>query len=135
MSEEYILTLNREQAALLSRACEFYSRVRNGQFHEIVWELSLNEHKYAAANFDWDLVDALLSAARKPIFPNLSMSPGHHYGVNHDHDSDVAWDTHEVIRHAIAYHDNPEGGEGVYFREPMNWSGLPLPKIQVKEES
>lgn len=133
MSEHYTLTLSREQAVVLSRACDFYGRIRNGQLSEITWELLLRPHEKSVA-FDRELVDTILCAARRPIFPELSANVGHHYGVTQDKTADVAWDIHEVVRNAIAYHDSPQGGMTVDFKDPMCWSGDPLPTITVKEE-
>lgn len=129
MSEMYTMTFTREQIENVARACEVYGRLRNGQFSELTLELSLNPHKQAR-KFDRDQVDLTFVAARHAIFPELSPNIGHHYGVGHDYIADVAYDTYEVIRHALAYHDHPEGGIGVDFREPMCWANKPLPKIE-----
>lgn len=38
-----------------------------------------------------------------------------------------------VIRHALAWHDNPEGMPGcVSYYDPMNRSDQPQPKIELK---
>ena len=39
MAKEIILKLNEEQAQIVSGACEFYARVRMGQFEEISHQL------------------------------------------------------------------------------------------------
>lgn len=39
MSEKYILTMDKETALMVDRACEFYSRMVIGQFEEAVDEV------------------------------------------------------------------------------------------------
>lgn len=132
MAEKVVMEMSLEQAGLLSRICDFYARMRNGQFSELGFELAMHKPKNAV-DFDRDVFDYILMAARKMVFPELH-GLGHHYGVGHDHTADEAWDMHEVIRHALAYHRDPEGGYTVDFREPMNWSGEPLIKCKIIDD-
>lgn len=96
----YKLTLTEEQAQLVSTACEFYARMRMGQFNELLW------HTLDKEPFNDDFLarkndaEQLLLEARQKIYPDLQ-GPGHSYGVGKFEDADKAYDVHQVIRHAM----------------------------------
>lgn len=102
------LTLDEKQAKLVSRACEFYARVRMGQFGEIVWQCA--DKHYV------DDIDAATRAwleLRKHVYPDLH-GPAHSYGIGKFEDADKVYDVHQVIRFAMggsypfSYHELPE---------------------------
>lgn len=128
MSEKVILEVTMETARIIDRACDMYMRLRNGQFDELSWEMSRKKHQHSVL-FDREEFDNKLFEARQIIFPDLPKNSN--YGVGKDHDGDMAYEVHEVIRYVLAYHEHPEGGYGVDFHEPMNWSGEPMPKCEV----
>lgn len=131
-NETVVIECSMEQAALIGRACEFYMRVRNGQFSEIEWELRMNSHKKMAEEIDWDEFKQRLFHARALLFPEIPSNA--HYGVGHDRDGNMSWEMHEVIRHAIAWYRYPEGGYTVNFDEPMNWSGKKMITCRIDPE-
>ena len=90
------LELTDEQAGVVARACEFYARVKMGQFQEIYWEcLSVkNMDNYCRRR---DEAERLLLEARKPIYPDLH-GLGHSYGIGKFKDADQAFDVYQVIR-------------------------------------
>lgn len=133
MAEKFILEVTLEQARLIARACEFYSRMRNGQYSELGFEYMMYKHD-KAVSFDRDHFEQVLYAARPFVFPDMRYGVQQHYGVHHDQRSDEAWDIYESVRYALAWHEHPEGGDWVDFREPMNWSGNPLPKCRIEED-
>ena len=92
------LTLTDEQARIVSNACEFYARVRMGQFNEIVWNCLQvkNVDDYCERRNE---AKRLLLEARNQIYPDLR-GIGHSYGVGKFEDADKAFDVHQVIRHA-----------------------------------
>lgn len=102
------LTLTDEQAQIVSKACEFFARVKIGQFGEIVWhcaEKHCPDNPEAAKNAWLEL--------RKQLYPDLH-GEGHSYGVGKFEEADKAFDVHQVIRYAM--------GDK---REP--WSNYELP--------
>lgn len=92
------LTLSDEQAKLVARACEFYARVRCGQFDEITWEILMKTDPHATDfGARKDLANELLLMARKYLLPELH-SAGHSYGIGKYDDVDRVWDVYQVIR-------------------------------------
>lgn len=106
------LTLTDEQAKIVSVACEFYARMRMGQFQEILFNCMQSEPK---DNFcdRREHAEMHLFAARKSIMPELK-GRGHSYGIGKFKDADQAFDVHQVIRHQF--------GDG---RTPFSYYDLP----------
>lgn len=105
------LELTDEQARIVARACEFYARIRMGQFGEIIWHCAKGhcvEHR--------DEAERLWLQLRKHIYPDLQ-GVGHSYGVGKFLDADTAFDAYQVIDYAL-------GSK----REP--WSLHDLPKCE-----
>lgn len=133
MSEKtkYVLEMDEEQAKILQKACEFYARVRMGQWQEVPQIcLDLSDHQYIEKLV---VSKAHLQKARKAVYPDLH-GEGHSYGVGKFEDSDMAWELYEVVRHCQAWHNHPEGGIGVAFDKPMCFSGHPLAKCHSKDK-
>lgn len=108
------LELTDEQAQIVSVACEFYARVRMGQFNEIVMntlDMSLPTGDYCTRR---DNAEKLLLEARKELYPELH-GVGHSYGMGKFDDADRAYDVHQVIRYVLgddrtpfSYHELPK---------------------------
>lgn len=127
----YILELTNEQAKCVKTACEFYARMRFGQFQELPWDmLDVCAHDFCERR---DAAEKLLFDARKYIFPELK-GREHSYGVGHDYRADSAWEIYEAVRYAIAWHENPDGGGTVDYDTPMHFSGACVPKCYLKED-
>lgn len=110
------LTLTEEQAKVVSRACEFFCRIKIGQFNEITWELlDYGLEDYCERR---DAIEQFLLAARKLIYPELLYSFGHSYGIGKFDDADMAFDVYQVLRHQL--------GD---WREPFEFYH-PLPKCE-----
>ena len=102
----YNLQLTEEQAQLVARACEFYARIRIGQFNEIVWECldhSLPTEDYCSRR---DLAEIALLQARSSIFPDLH-GMGHSYGIGKFEDADKSYDVYQVLRKAMGDRRDP----------------------------
>ena len=114
----YVLTLTEEQAKICACACEFYARVRMGQFHEIPYHLMMEQ----PLEDNWcerrDIADACLLAARKAIYPELS-GPGHSYGIGKFDDADMSFDIYQVLREQFPY-------DG---RTPFSYHDLPVCEV------
>lgn len=111
------LTLTEEEAQLVSRACEFYARIRMGQFGEIPWYCC---PKHCPE--DRDATEAAWLELRKHIYPDLH-GAGHTYGVGQFDDADKTFDVHQVLRRALG---DP--------REPFSYNKLPKCKRITAEE-
>lgn len=120
MSKTINLTLTEEQAKVVSRACEFYCRIYNGQFQEIPFELMIHQNM---ADADWcyrrDKAEEKLLEARQYIYPELH-GIGHSYGVGKFEVADKAWNVYQVLRYAL--------GDG---RKPYAFYGETLPLCSV----
>lgn len=91
------LTLTDQQAQIVSTACEFYARIKIGQFKEIIWHtLSV---KLPTDNFceRRDLAETNLLEARSFIYPELH-GVGHSYGVGKFEEADKSFDVYQVLR-------------------------------------
>lgn len=97
---KYILDLNEEQAKTVALACEFFARIKMGQFNEISYLLLVDElpgNDYCTRR---DTANKYLLDARKEIYPELT-GIGHSYGVGKFADADRAFDIYQVLRHAL----------------------------------
>lgn len=111
------VTLSDDQAELVSGVCEFYARVKMGQFKEIIWyflDMKLPPEDYCERR---DKAEQLLLKARESIYPALH-GIGHSYGIGKFEDADKVYDVHQVIRYARGH-----------WREPFSY--YPVPKCTV----
>lgn len=135
MSEKIIVELTREQAQAVMDATELLARLEIGQFNEITWKM-LNrfegKDRDGKRTFDSrsrDLADAYLKSACLAIFgvrdgwPDIGEA-----SIQHKR----CWAVYATIRHALAWHDHPEGGDTVNFDKPMGY-GEQMPKCEIKE--
>lgn len=110
------LRLTEEQAKITSLACEFYARVRMGQFRELIWNQfmirDMGDKDYFARR---DEAERLLMEARAQVYPDLGKMIGASYGMGKFDDADAAFDVHQVLRHVLgdkrepfSYHELPE---------------------------
>lgn len=128
----YVLELTPEQSRAIQRACEFYARMRFGQFQEVTWQLmNFRDDDFCERR---DKAEDLLFEARKFIYPELE-TRGHSYGVGRDYEADSAWEVYEALRYEMAWHEHPEGGITVNFDQPMRFAGAGVPKCFVKEQN
>ena len=93
------LTLTEEQAHVVANACEFYARVKYGQFGEITWHTLTLSRDINCDDFcvRRDNADRCLLEARKFIYPELH-GAGHSYGIGKFKDADLSFDVYQVIR-------------------------------------
>ena len=125
----YVLRLNPAQAQAVSRACEFFARVVCGQFSEVAWHAGFHQKPSAHSTEDYDQAVTLLYQARALLFPELGTAQGYHYGVGKIDRSDVCWDIHQVLRHAIWKHERADDKIdfcSVDAKQPMRWGSEPL---------
>lgn len=94
--KQYQLILTEEQARLVANCCEFYSRIKLGQFNEISYQLTM-----ADLSEGWcerrDEAERYLQKAKECIYPELK-GVGRSYGIGKFDDADKAYDVFQVIR-------------------------------------
>ena len=135
MSEKITLEMTREQACAVMNATELLARLEIGQFEEITWKMIdrfESRDKDGKQIFDSrsrDLANAYLKSACLAVFgTNVYGWPDvGEKSIQHQR----CWAVYATIRHALAWHDHPEGGDTVDFYEPLGY-GEPLPKCVVK---
>lgn len=115
------LHLTKEQAEIVSKACEFFARIKMGQFDEI--PLLCLSHDLPGGEFcnRRTVAEKALLEARKYIYPEL-YGIGHSYGVGKFYDADRAFDVYQVLRYALG---DP--------RTPFSIDE-PLPTCVIKED-
>lgn len=91
------LKLTDEQALQVMIACEFFARVRCGQFQEIAnHTLDIKENINECIARQKKANDYLMKA-REELMPELTSS-NQHYGVGKYKDADVSYDVYQAIR-------------------------------------
>lgn len=116
--QKYILTITQEQADIISKACDLYSRIRLGQFERLI-DHTLEERLcdgLDVGNFidRKNAANVLLESARKICFPELERNTS--YGIGHDKDAQIAFGVHQVLRYYAGNDD----------RKPFDcWCELP----------
>lgn len=136
MSETITLTMSREQAQAVMDATELLARLEIGQFEEITWKMI--EHfrgtdKNGKPTFDStsrDLANVYLNCACLAVFgvKNGRADVGEK-SIQHER----CWAVYATIRHALAWHDHPEGGDTVDFGSPLGY-GEAMPKCKIEED-
>lgn len=120
------LTITPEQARAVITAIDFYMRITMGQFKEF-------------ASLFWDRnghdegVTSRLNQIKAIIYPDLP-GDGASYGIHGTPfpAAKVGFDVLQVIRHSMAWAENPEGGITVNFDSPSFVSDShPRPKAEI----
>lgn len=120
---KYQLTINENQAKILVRVLDFYSRIGMGQFWSLLDRFDIEKN---------DLLEKSSWELRAELFPRLGTHPGSAWGIHSkeiDDDNRVCWDLQQVIRHRVSWDNEPNGGITVNFDNPMKSSKEPLPEI------
>ena len=131
--ERIVVTMTRDQAYATMAATELLARLHIGQFKEVTWKL-INRLVDENGKFDAkrrDMADAYLEQACREIFGTTKNGSVNISAKSIEHNR--CWAVYATIRHALAWHDHPEGGYTVNFDEPLPY-GEPMPKCEIKEE-
>lgn len=132
MATKYVLEMTDEQAAIAAAAFEFYTRMRLGQFRELVkLVVPYSDEDWLTKTTDGE--DALLEA-RKILLPDLAPHWGHSYGVYNFPETLDAWQLCQAVRSCRAWQKHPEGGLTVDFDKPIPHEGKPVPVCRAVEE-
>lgn len=145
--ETITLTMSRPVAEAVQAACEWYLRLHMGQFWDVADDLCLakfhSDLKNGAFKTKEQEDNAFEVAIDRRDFMRIGMEQAYNRFVLPAPISDVMRVPYRaeivwlVIRHALAWHDNPEGMPGcVSYYDPMNRSDQPRPaiKLNLKQE-
>lgn len=133
---KYRLEMNEDQARSMIGALDLAIRIKLGQWGELiehcmVWEPSKTD-EYCRRR---DEAEAVLLKARNIVMPELT-GWGHSYGVYNRTETERLYNVLLAVRSAIAYHNKPEGGYTVDFREPMSIHvNEEMPKCEVVDDA
>lgn len=138
MAEKIVLELTREHAQIVQNACEMLMRLKLGQTGCMVdmligWpkpDREMNIHEYCLRR---DMANDILKTALRVLLGDNK------YGLpdgQKDKDEALAYEVWGTIRHALYIND---GGEydtyDVRSNEPLNESGLTMPKCEVQDDN
>lgn len=128
--ERYVLTLTPEQEYIVEQALELLARLHIGQFERIAELLcDPRDIDYCKRR---DLASDLLRLAAIVVFGRNACNYPDINGKSEEHER--AWTIYSVLRHTRSWHENPEGGFTVNYDEPLNFTGGPMPKCEIKQE-
>jgi hypothetical protein len=126
--------MNEKQARTVIAALDFWTRMRIGQWKELV-ELCLPcdyEHidEWCRKRDDAEL---LIMSVRDKVMPELSYNAS--YGVFRFEETERAFNVMEAVRSAIAWHKNPQGGYEVIYDRPRAINvAEEMPKCEVVDD-
>ena len=138
------ITMSRPVAEAVARACEMYLRLNMGQFEDLIDELCMARF-YAALEKDSfsseeerDEVFSISIDRRNimqeevdKLYKRYVLPAPLDYCLRIPYRAEQVWLT---IRHALAWHDNPEGGMTVQHDSPRNRSDQPQTTVKLAEE-
>lgn len=129
-TERVTLTLTREQALVVERACELLARLHIGQFRtvtEMLLDFQRDMDDYCQRR---DMANTLLYHAAIAIFGRNVFGQPDIEKKSLEHER--AWLIYTTLRHARSWHDHPEGGYTVNFDKPLP-IGEYMPKCTITE--
>lgn len=128
-----LLEVNEQQAETLKKALELFGRIGMGQLHDLEYHPAFESRSY-----DMGIIDDYLDKVKEEVFKDL-YGRGHSYGIRHEktHEtSKEAFDMYQVIRHALAWHRDPNGKPwNTHYDEPVQFSQQPLIKCKIIEDN
>jgi len=133
---DYEIKVTKEQAWVIQRCLEFFSRISMGQFRELLYAVMGSPGYEKLDPSSRDSFSHLLESLRV-VFNG---SANTYYGISGDmapKDAKIAWDLYQVVRNRLAWDDHPEGNPmSVCFDEPWAVSDEPLAEMKkvVDEE-
>lgn len=131
---KYQLFISKKQARVITSALDLFSRIGIGQLEEV-----LRHPQYANVIFNDHISYKICKEHLNRIKELLTeFGPNASYGIGHPKvhgDCTISYDLMQVIRHRLAWDNNPEGGVQVDFGEPMRFSNEEeLAKIKTEND-
>lgn len=141
--ETVTVTMSRPVAEAVMTACEMYLRLHMGQFEGLTDDLCMTEHfeKRTAGKFkdEKEASDDFYKTLKKRDEMRDEMNRAYRLFACHPLIEDgmcIPYRAEQVwlgIRHALAWHDRPEGDwSSVQFDPPLNRSDQPMPKVELQ---
>ena len=126
IEERVVVTMTREQAYAVMNATELLARLYIGQVFtmpDLIGDLSSSDfcERRDRAKDAFELGLKLLLGTNIYGQPDVAEK-----SIEHER----AWAIYATIRHALAWHDHPEGGYTVNFDRPMGY-GEPMPSCTI----
>jgi len=140
--ETVTLTMSRPVAEAVQTACEWYLRLHMGQFWDVADDLCMakfysdlennvfqsKEQRENAFDVAIDRRNTMREEMER-LYNRCVLSAPISDVMRVPYRAEIVW---LVIRHALAWHDNPEGMPGcVSYYDPMNRSDQPGPTIKL----
>ena len=122
----YQLTVTKDQAKVMQQALDLYTRILMGQLHMVPETVAREYGTFP----EYEQLERTMAELKDMLFPG---KPGQAaFGIGSPELADkakISVDILDVIRHRIAWDENPEGGLGVNFHSPMHWGTERLPEM------
>jgi len=129
----YNLKVTREQAEVLTKVLDMFSRIGIGQLEEI-----LRHPAYNLKVVTGEINLARSRRARELLNEVRSLITGQRQGgigiPLSDEQNKIAYDILQVVQHRLAWDERPEGSSEIWFQEPMREANHPLAEIEEEED-
>jgi hypothetical protein len=129
----YVLVVNDEQAEVLAKALDLFSRIGCGQIEELLRHPTIQKKLYELIDSDKYLDTKneaeILIGKLKKLLVGFDLNASQSITIAHEPNR-VAYDIFQVLRNRIAWFKRPAGGMEVDFHEPIKWSEQPLPEVK-----
>ena len=128
----YNLKMTKEQAEILVKALDLYSRIGIGQFEEILNHPTWQKRSFSSEVDYKDLREAeyFIANVKQLIIGQSHGGPG--MSVSEEHNR-IAYDILQVIQHRLAWDEKPEGDTHVKFHEPHQCADHKMVEIEREE--
>ena len=114
MAKRYRIEVTEKQAEVISRACEFWARIRMGQFNDLYMSCFLDRPRTEQIDYAIRALETAIPRSNK-----------------RDEWVELLFDIHQVIRHRLAWDRDPAGERwNVHYGEPLIHSVEPAVKIE-----
>ena len=133
MSKTVTLTLTEEHAQTVQNACEMLMRMKLGQT-AMPTEFMMGWPTILENKAEIDHYCAMRVVAERAL-STFILATGYKAGKPKDKTEQMAYEIWGTIRHALWEHDHPRAdGWSATALEPLNESGLDMPKCEVMED-
>jgi len=143
--ETVTVTMSRPVAEAVAAACEMYLRLHMGQFEDLTDDLCMAKFYAGLENDSFDSKEEreeifrisidcrnFMREEMDRIYNRYVLSAPLADSMGIPYRAEQAW---LVIRHALAWHDNPKGDwTDVRFDPPLNRSDQPQPVVKLNEK-
>ena len=119
------INVTKEQAKVISEACELLARLHMGQIDEII---QLQAHK----RLNVIGLHRMLKEVKQSLFPELKVPNAYHSLTSREipETARIAYDIHQVIRRTLAGKRPKDSFPYTIYDDPLKTSDQPLIKIE-----